>query len=151
LAARAAILQFTFSGGANMLTQQNTRRRLAALAILVLALGLLSLTTVRAQDKKSDATGTWKWSQEGFGQQQDFVLKLKQDGDKVTGTLAGGFDQSEVAIQDGKIKDGEVTFKISRDFGGRPITTIYTGKLSGDSFKGKSETIIAQDFDAKRS
>jgi hypothetical protein len=68
----------------------------------------------------------------------------------VTGTLAGGFDNSEVAISDGKVKDGEVTFKVSRNFGDRPITTIYTGKVDGDKFKGKSETIFAQDFDAKR-
>ena len=121
----------------------------ALLVVATLALGLSSVAM--SQEKKTDVTGTWKWTQEGFGGQLQYTLKLKQDGDKVTGTLAGGFDDSEVAISDGKVKDSEITFKISRDFGGRPTVTTYTGKISGDSFKGKSETVFTQEFDAKKS
>jgi hypothetical protein len=133
-----------------MLSRRNVSLTIVALAALVLGLIPLTATSIQAQEKKNDVTGTWKWSQEGMGQQMEFTLKLKQDGDKLTGTLGGGFDQSEAAIQDGKVKDGEISFKVTRDFGGNPIVTTYTGKVSGDSFKGKSELVITNTIDAKR-
>jgi hypothetical protein len=106
---------------------------------------------VHAEDKASDANGTWKWSFQGFGGNSvDVALKLKQDGDKVTGTITG-FQGQESEIKDGTVKDGQVSFKVVRDFGGQTMTTTYTGTLSGDSLKGKSETVTTRDFDAKRS
>lgn len=128
-----------------MLTRRNVS--LALLTVAALVLGLAALT--QAQDKKSDVTGTWKWSQEGPGGQIEFTLKLKQDGEKLTGTITG-FQGEESPIEDGKVKDGTISFKVTRDFGGRPFVTNYTGKLSGDTLKGKSETIFAQEFEAKR-
>lgn len=127
----------------------STRRNvgLALLAVAALVLGLVPLT--RAQDQKSDVTGTWRWSQEGPGGQIEFTLKLKQDGEKLTGTITG-FGGEESPIEDGKVKDGTISFKVTRDFGGRSFVTTYTGKLSGDTLKAKSETIFAQEFEAKR-
>ena len=52
-----------------------------------LVLGLAGLTA--AQDKKADPTGTWKWETERNGQKRETVLKLKLDGDKLTGTITG--------------------------------------------------------------
>jgi hypothetical protein len=58
-------------------------------------------------------------------------------------------------IADGKIKDGDVSFKVTRK--GRnnnEITITYSGKISGDTFKGKSEmsggNAQAREFEAKR-
>jgi hypothetical protein len=137
--------QQLYWGGANMLRRGNVS--LALLAVAALVLGMVPLT--RAQDQKSDVTGTWKWSQEGPGGQIEFTLKLKQDGEKVTGTITG-FNGEESAIEDGKVKDGTISFKVTRDFGGRPFVTTYTGKLSGGTLKGKSETVFTQEFEAKR-
>jgi hypothetical protein len=49
------------------------------------------------------------------------------------------------------IKDGTISFKVTRDFGGRPFLTTYTRKPSGDTLRGKAETIFTMDFEAKRS
>jgi len=122
-------------------------QRYLVLAIAVLALALVPVTP--AQEKKSDVTGTWKWWQEGPGGQIEFTLKLKQDGEKLTGTITG-FGGQESPIEDGKVQDGTITFKVTRDFGGRPFVTTYTGKLSDDTLKGKSETVFTQEFEAKR-
>jgi len=117
--------------------------------VTLLAVGATAMV-VHADDKSAGATGTWKWSFEGFGGNSvDVVLKLKQDGDKVTGTITG-FQGQESEIKDGKVDGDKVTFKVVRDFGGQTMTTTYTGTLSGDSFKGKSETVTTRDFDAKR-
>jgi hypothetical protein len=75
------------------------------------------------------ATGTWKWTAPGPGGDIDFILKIKHDG---------------------KIQDGKLSFKVTRDFNGNPVTTLYTATLADGELKGKSETIFAQDFEAKR-
>ncbi len=128
-----------------MLTKWNASLALLALAVLVLGMAPLA----RAQDQKSEATGTWRWSQEGPGGQIEFTLKLKQDGDKLTGTITG-FGGEESPIEDGKVKDGAISFKVTRDFGGRQFVTTYTGKVEGGTLKGKSETVFAMEFEAKR-
>ena len=134
-----------------MLTRRNAF--VALFAALLLTLGLAP--TARAAD---DATGTWKWSTPGRngGQPRETTLKLKQDGEKLTGTISmGGNNAQEVEIADGKIKDGDVSFKVTRKRQNAEITSNYTGKLSGDVIKGKSETTVngnarSVDFEAKR-
>jgi hypothetical protein len=125
-------------------------RRNVGLILLTLALSILGMVAFApAQDQKSDVTGTWKWSQEGPGGQIEFTLKLKQDGEKLTGTITG-FQGEESPIEEGKVKDGAISFKVTRDFGGRAFVTTYTGKLSGGVLKAKSETVFAMEFEAKR-
>ena len=107
-----------------------------ALAV-ALVMGLSSLA--RAEDKAADYTGTWKWTATMRNNSIDFTAKLKQDGDKVTGTIGGG-NIPETEIKDGKVENGGLSFKTVRTRNGNDITTTYTGKLEGDTIKGKVET-----------
>ena len=69
----------------------------------------------------------------------EFDLTLKQDGEKVTGTLAGGPGGDAAKIEEGTVKAGTLTFKVTRDFGqGRPIVTMYTGKDALDGWKAET-------------
>ena len=82
------------------------------------------------------------------------TLKLKLDGDKLTGAMVGQNGQ-ETAIEDGQFKDGEVSFKVTRERQGNKITTKYAGKVSGDTIKGKIESERngqpqSRDWEAKR-
>jgi hypothetical protein len=127
-------------------------KRLVTTALVVVLLGLAGLA--RAEDKKS-ATGTWKWTVERNGNEFHITLKLKQEGDKLTGTIDRD-GQNEVKIDDGKIKDNEVTFKVEREVNGNKFTIKYKGKLEGDAIKGKSEierdgNAMSFDWEAKRS
>lgn len=115
-------------------------RRWFGLLTLGLAIGLLT-TGVRAEDKKTtgSATGTWKSTfTTAQGQTVETIYKLKQEGEKLTGTATGARGR-EVSISDGKVKDGEVSFQVMRGVGDRKVTVKYQGKLSGDSIKGKVE------------
>jgi hypothetical protein len=122
----------------------------------ILATGFLS--QVRAEDKKTDATGTWTWTMQRNGNERTMTLKLKVDGSKVTGTLStpGRDGQSRDAeIADGKINGDEISFTVTREFNGNKMTSKYTGKVSGDSIKGKTETerdgqTQSRDWEAKR-
>lgn len=125
------------------------RRELLVLGLVVLGL----VTQVQAADK-ADPTGTWKWSVTFNDQTRDMSLKLKLDGDKLTGTMPGR-NNTETAIENATFKDGEISFTVTRERNNQKITTKYTGKLEGDTIKGKTESerngqSQSRDWEAKR-
>jgi hypothetical protein len=139
-----------------------SRRSLWTLSLMaVLVAMFVGAGLARAEDKKDDkkdaagVTGTWKWEfTTQNGDKRETTLKLKQDGDKVTGTVSGRNNQ-DTEIQDGKFKDGEVSFKVVRKIQQTEVTTTYHGKLDGDTIKGKIETAGgnrsgSRDWEAKR-
>jgi len=118
-----------------------------------LILGLVGLST--ADDKKSDPTGTWKWSSDFGGKTRETTLKLKLEGDKLTGTISGFSKDMENKIEDGKYKDGEVTFNVTREFKEQKFTTKYKAKVEGDTLKGTATSERdgkeqKREFEAKR-
>lgn len=90
-----------------------------------------------AQDAKPE--GTWKWSVERNGQKFETTLKLKLEGDKLTGAVVGR-NNAETAIEEASFKDGEVKFSVTRDRNGQKTTTKYSGKVSGDTITGTAVT-----------
>ena len=126
-------------------------KRLVAAALVVAFSGLIG--GARAEDKPNP-TGTWKWTVNFGGQDREMTLKLKLDGDKLTGSMPGR-DGQETAIEEGKYKDGEVSFQVTRERMGNKFTIKYTGKVSGDTIKGKTEferdgQPQSRDWEAKR-
>jgi len=130
------------------------QRILTSLLSLAAVLTLTAGISAQAQDKKADPTGTWKWSFTGQnGQTRETTLKLKLEGDKLTGTISGRGE--DTAIEDAKITGDEVSFKVTREFNGNKRTMKYHGKLSGNSIKGKTESERdgqpqSRDWEAKR-
>jgi hypothetical protein len=126
-------------------------KRLVAGAPVFALVGLIG--TARAEEK-ANPTGTWKWTVNRGGQSREMTLKLKLDGDKVTGAIVGR-DGKDKAIEDAKYKDGEVSFTVTRERDGKKFTSKYTGKVSGDTIKGKTEferdgQLMSRDWEAKR-
>jgi hypothetical protein len=123
-------------------------KRVAAVVCVLAVIGL-----ARAEEKPNP-TGTWKYTADVNGQSIDVTIKLKLDGDKLTGTVSVA--DTETKIEDAKYKDGEVSFTAKPEFNGNKITLKYTGKIKGDSFKGKREIdrdgqTTTREFEAKRS
>jgi len=112
-----------------------------AFAALVAAF-FITATAVAAE---ASATGTWKYTQagRGGGPGVERTLVLEQKGDKVTGTLKGAtmgqFEIPDVAIADGTVKDGTVSFTVTNDFNGNKRTQKFEGKLEGDTITGSIE------------
>jgi hypothetical protein len=97
---------------------------------------LLAMAWASADDAKPE--GTWKWSVERNGEKVETTLKLKLEGDKLSGTITGR-DGKETAIEEATFKDGEVKFQVKRERNGNTVTIKYSGKVEGDTITGKSE------------
>ena len=122
-----------------------------AVALVVAFAGLVGVA--RAEDK-AGPTGTWKWTVTFNDQKREMTIKLKLEGDKLTGAYVGR-DGKETPIEEGTFKDGEVSFKVTRERQGNKFTTKYKGKLDGDTIKGKTEferegQTQSRDWEAKR-
>ena len=123
-------------------------KRIATVICLLAVAGM-----VRADDKPNP-NGTWKYTTEVNGQSIDVTIKLKLDGDKLTGSVS--VLDTETQIEDAKYKDGEVSFTVNREANGTKFTIKYKGKIMGDTFKGKRELerdgqTNTREFEAKRS
>jgi phage head maturation protease len=94
--------------------------------LLIAAFGLLA----------ADVSGTWKWDQQGRGGNTVTVtLTLKQDGDKLTGTVSqpGRNGNMEAPISEGTVNGDAIAFKVSREMQGNTFTTSYKGTVKGDT------------------
>jgi hypothetical protein len=125
--------------------QQKPMKALITLAACAI-FALCASTQAQAQDKKADPTGTWSWTRPGRngGADTTNTLALKVEGDKLTGTLTapgrGGAAPTDTAIEDGTVKDGAISFSVTREYNGNKMVAKYSGKVSGDTIEGKMET-----------
>ena len=108
-------------------------------AALVLAFALPAY--LASADDKPNPTGTWTWSPTFAGEERrlDMILNLKLEGDKLTGDLNWG--RKKTPIEEGTYKDGELSFKVSSERTGQKVTIQYTGKITGNTIKGKVEWV----------
>jgi hypothetical protein len=123
-------------------------KRLLAPVVILAVLAMAG--AARAAD---DPTGTWKWERKFNDQTFAVSLKLKLEGDKLTGTVTAR--NMDTDIQDGKFKDGDISFMVIRERNGQKFSQKYAGKLSGDSIKGTVEIerngeTMKVDWEAKR-
>ena len=124
------------------------RLLIAAVAVSAVA----SLASI-AQAADANPTGPWKWSVTRNEKTRETTLKLKLEGDKLTGSISGR--NQDIPIENASFKDGTVSFSVTREFNNQKFTTKYSGKLDGDVIKGTQETerdgkTNSRDWEAKR-
>jgi hypothetical protein len=127
---------------------------------LIACAAFICAAAAQAEDKKADPSGTWYWTAPGRngGPGRTNTLVLKLEGDKLTGALSmprRGGEMVETPIKDAKVTGDDVSFSVTREFGGNSMTSRYSGKVTGDSIKGKIEFerdggTQSRDWEAKR-
>jgi hypothetical protein len=128
---------------------------------LVTAACTLFVGLLPALQAADAAAGTWSWTMAGRqgGEPRKMTLTLKVEGGKLTGKLSApgrqGGEARDTEISDGKIKGDEISFNVVREYNGNKMTTKYSGKVTGDTLKGKIETerdgqTRSRDWEAKR-
>ena len=83
--------------------------------------------------------GTWTGSLATPNGDFPQVFKLKADGAKLTGTMAG-LDGADIQITDGKIDGAKVSFSVKLSFSGNDIVLNYNGVVADDkiTFAGEA-------------
>jgi len=87
----------------------------------------------------ANPTGTWKWSVTMNNRTRETKLRLKLEGEKLTGAVVG-HNNRETAIDAAAFKDGEVSFALTRERNGQKFTAKCKDKLQGDTINGTVET-----------
>ena len=106
------------------------------------------------ETKKVDPSGTWKWERTFNDNTREFVLRLRMDGDKITGTYQGR--REAMKISDVEMDGDILSFQYKRETGDFRFTANYQGKVSEDIIKGTIEFSSDRgtrefDWEAKRS
>ena len=97
-----------------------------------LVLGLAALAT---SARAADVTGKWTMAYKVQDTERKQPMELKQEGEKLTGTVVGRNDQ-KTEIKDGTVKGNDVAFSITREVQGQQLKSLYKGKVDGDTMKG---------------
>ena len=85
----------------------------------------------------ADVTG--KWTSEAMGKGGPQTFTFKQDGSTLTGTVQGGRGGA-TEIKNGKVDGDNVSFEVTREFGGNSMTFKYSGTVEGGSMKMSMDT-----------
>src|SRR5688500_2698215 len=108
-------------------------------SMLLVAAVVVSLSNLAsADDKKANVAGTWEWTTMRQDQEQKHSIKLKQEGDKVTGVYVPPRGD-EVELKDVKLGGNKIWIAITRTVQHNERTIKYNGTVEGDTIKGKSE------------
>ncbi len=95
---------------------------------LVFALLLASLSAFAA-----DVAGSWAVTVDSPNGPLEVTLTLKQDGDKLTGTVVSQMGEAPIT---GTIKDNTITFTMSMDAGGQNMVIVYKATVDGAKMAG---------------
>ena len=110
------------------------------LTIASLALTVMASVLISAGEPDVNPTGTWKVTYTLNGETLTYqpTLKLKQEGDKLTGTFTRrrGQQDIEMPLEDIKLEANEISFTVSiSGSGGATVVRKFHGKIAGDTIK----------------
>ena len=102
--------------------------------LLILAIGAFA----------ADVSGKWTYEQAGRngGPGRPVTITLKQDGNKLTGSVPGmgrGGDNPPppTEITNGKVDGDKISFEVVREFNGNKMTQKFDGTVKGDQIDFK--------------
>jgi hypothetical protein len=98
---------------------------------ILLTLGLLLFV---APAFAADIDGTWTGTLSTPGGDVAVKYTFKAQGNVLTGT-ASSPDGSDVAIKNGKVDGGKISFSVDADFNGSTTTMVYSGVHTSDDLK----------------
>ena len=113
------------------------------LAMLIVSVSSAAKDKTETEPKpKADPTGTWKWTADPDGLALERSVMLRLEKGNLSGKYVSSPGRRGKEIKEALFKDGTVTFSLPVVAGpGITFRSIYTGKVVGDTIKGKM-TII---------
>jgi hypothetical protein len=81
----------------------------------------------------ADVDGKWTGNMATPNGDVPVNFSFKAEGAKLTGTTTG--PAGDIAIADGKVDGDKISFSVTFDFGGMPLTMNYSGAVAKDQIK----------------
>ncbi len=91
--------------------------------------------------------GTWRWSVQTPRGERQYILRLRQRFQKVTGTVS--VDGQETPITNAQLIGTQLSFTVTREIGGQKLTMSFSGRINGDTITG-TVNIQGGQFSGKR-
>lgn len=95
---------------------------------------LFALLLMAGSCLAADVDGKWSGTLSMQGSDFPVSFTFKADGATLTGSTTGP-DGAEIKIAGGKIEGNNISFSVSFDFGGDPLTINYKGVVSTQEIK----------------
>jgi hypothetical protein len=95
---------------------------------------LLAFVLVTGSCLAADVDGKWSGTLSMQGSDFPVSFTFKADGAKLSGSTTGP-DGTEIKIANGMVDGDNISFSVSFDFGGMPLTIAYKGVVSGQEIK----------------
>jgi len=84
----------------------------------------------------ANISGVWNATVETAQGTGNPVFTLKQEGEKLTGNYKGALGEGAIT---GTLKGSDISFSFKLNFQGQDVVITYTGKVDGNSMKGKAK------------
>lgn len=95
----------------------------------------------KRESSKVDLTGTWKWNMtRQNGEKMEATMKLKLEGEKLTGTITG--NDWTVELENGRISGDEIAFQTTVERDGTKFVAKSKAKVAGNMIKGTAEFAV---------
>lgn len=104
-----------------------------------------------ASSEPVDAAGDWELKLDFQGQSVPVTLVLRQDVDKISGTIETALGSGE--IQEGTVVGSRISATAKTEIQGQSVDFLISGSVNGDSIRGNLSTAIIPDslaFEGKR-
>jgi len=95
-----------------------------------IALFMMVFATVWAADVNGKWIGEFTTPD---GQTRQSTFNFQVSGEALTGTVASSRGESK--IDEGKVVGDDISFSVTRNFGGNDMKFVYKGKVAGDEIK----------------
>jgi hypothetical protein len=88
----------------------------------------------------ADVDGTWTGTVSTPGGDFPVSFTFKADGATLTGSMLGQ-ENNQIAIKNGKIDAGNISFSVTLDMGGQEMALAYKGVVAPDQIKMAGEAM----------
>jgi hypothetical protein len=84
------------------------------------------------------AAGTWRWTEAGPDGDRECRLDLRQQFQKVSGTLQMG--GQSLPLIDAVVLGDRLRLTVGREAGGKPVKVLFLGRIAGNTITGTADT-----------
>jgi autotransporter translocation and assembly factor TamB len=123
--------------------------RTLAVALIAVAVAIVSVAAQNAPAKKIDITGQWEMTVESPQGQMVVTAEYKQDGETLTGKHVSEMGDAPLK---GTVKGADIMYTVTLDMGGQQMSIAHKATVDGDTIKGSAdiEGMGSITFTAKR-